>query len=181
MTEDDASGEAYALKSSTGHLLRRAHQRVAEVFAAHAPSQDLTLRQFEVVQALFERDAVSQSDLVRTTGIDRSTMAEMIKRLEEKGFIARKPKDQSSGSRTVILTQAGRAALESFRPAAQAADKAMMTSLKKSERAVLLRALMKSVYRGTGQGETSPEAAALKKAKPEPKKKKHKKSKKQKA
>ena len=70
-----------ALQNSPGHMLRRAGQYAADVFAQNAGKSGLTPRQFAVLQAVHKNEGLSQTDLVNLTGIDRSTLADMVSRL----------------------------------------------------------------------------------------------------
>ena len=77
---------AFNLNTSPSHLLHRAQQIAANHSAAALKSAGLTLRQFSVLSALSGNEGVSQSDLVNATGIDRSTLADMVARMEAGGM-----------------------------------------------------------------------------------------------
>jgi MarR family len=79
----------YRLGGSASHLLHRAEQLASERFA-HLVGDTITLRQFAVLAAIAEAPGLSQSDLVRATGVDRSTLADMMNRMEKRGWVARR-------------------------------------------------------------------------------------------
>jgi len=67
------------------HLLHRVSQRADDMFAKEVEVTGLTPRQFAVLLAVARHDDPSQTDVVESTGIDRSTVAEMIRRMVKKG------------------------------------------------------------------------------------------------
>ena len=77
----------FDLSQSPSHLLRRCVQYANELFSREPAASDLTKQQFTVLAAVEQNEGVSQTDLVATTGIDRSTLAEMIRRMIEKGLL----------------------------------------------------------------------------------------------
>jgi hypothetical protein len=72
------------------HLLHRASQAVGQIFAAGMRTNDLTPRQLAVLVAVAENEGLSQADLVERTGVDRSTLADIVKRLKGKGLLQRR-------------------------------------------------------------------------------------------
>jgi DNA-binding MarR family transcriptional regulator len=114
--------EKSALDRSPSHLLHRAVQLALDIYAEELGAGGLTQRQFAVLAAAAEQDGATQTDLVRATGIDRSTMAEMAARLIAKGLLERQRSTLDARANAVSLTEAGRAVLEMARPKMAAAD-----------------------------------------------------------
>jgi len=80
----DAAGrpiDGIALHETPGHLLRRAQQRAVDLFVQAVGEQGLRPPQFALLLAAWQNPEANQSELVRITGIDRSTAADMITRL----------------------------------------------------------------------------------------------------
>ena len=144
----------FALARSPGHLLHRAEQRAEEVFAALLDDDNVTLRQFAVLAAVAEQAGLTQTDLVRITGIDRSTLADMMSRMEKKGLIAREKSSEDKRAKSVRLTGKGRARMGDAAPHAMAADEAILNALPKNKRRAFLETLQGLV--------ATIEAAALK-------------------
>ena len=84
------SSGGYDLESSLSHLLRRAQQFAYDQFVQQMGDGSITPRQFIVLFAVNEEEGLSQTDLVNRTGIDRSTLADMISRMIKNGLLARK-------------------------------------------------------------------------------------------
>src|SRR5262245_47397948 len=93
----DARGDWKAMKSDGGetiasalHLLHRAGQCADEMFAVSVGEVGLTPRQFAVMAAIANTEEPSQTTLVEYTGIDRSTMADIVRRLTSRGLVQRR-------------------------------------------------------------------------------------------
>jgi DNA-binding MarR family transcriptional regulator len=141
MNDDTAEPPTSALERSPSHLLHRAQQWCAERFASLFGDNDLTLRQFAVLAAVADKADSSQTDLVRATGIDRSTLADMIKRMEDRDLLERTKSAKDGRAKSVRLTNKGRAKLAEARPSAEAADRALLEALPKARRRMFLETL----------------------------------------
>ena len=80
---------AFTLAGSVTHLLHRAQQAAVNQSAQGLADKGLTIRQFAVLAALNDQDGQSQSSLVDVTGIDRSTLADMVSRMEFRSELLR--------------------------------------------------------------------------------------------
>lgn len=138
MAKDKSAKRAAA---SVGHLLHRAAQRALDLYAAEAGPGAVTQRQHAVLAAVAEREGAAQADLVAATGVDRSTLADMVARMIEKGLLARERSALDARANAVRLTDAGREALDSIGPKTAAADAALLGLLPKGKRDALLEAL----------------------------------------
>lgn len=124
----------FALEVSPSHLLHRAQQMAANRSAAALRDAGITLRQFSVLAAIAGQEGASQSSLVETTGIDRSTLADMVSRMEKAGLIARIQSQSDARAKAVSLTESGREALDTAAPAVHAADQMLLDALPKNRR-----------------------------------------------
>jgi DNA-binding MarR family transcriptional regulator len=108
------------LSQSVTHLLHRVLQLALDYHTEATGPAGLTQRQFTVLAAAGAGDGVSQSDLVRATGIDRSTLADLVARMIAKGLLERERSATDARANTVRLSEAGRIALvEGGRPASR--------------------------------------------------------------
>lgn len=135
----------FKLNKSPSHLLHRAQQIAANHSAAALKAAGVTLRQFSVLAALSGNEGVSQSDLVNATGIDRSTLADMVARMEKAGLIKRAASKADARAKSVSLMARGRKALEKAQPAVDAADAALFDAMPKTKQDALLSGLAKLV------------------------------------
>ncbi|MDX2238013.1 MAG: MarR family winged helix-turn-helix transcriptional regulator [Hyphomonadaceae bacterium] len=133
-SSDDEPSVEFALSRSPTHMLHRAQQLAADHFAAAMGDTTLTLRQFAVLAAAAEKPGRSQTDLVRATGVDRSTLADMILRMEKRGFLVREEHAADGRANAISLTAAGRAMLALAAPHARDADDVLLGVLPKGKR-----------------------------------------------
>ena len=111
-----------ALERSPSHLLHRALQLALDIYAEETGPDAVTQRQYAVLAAVAAHEGLTQTDLVRSTGIDRSTLADLVARMIGKTLLARQRSTADARANTVSLTEAGRAALEAAKPRVAAAD-----------------------------------------------------------
>jgi DNA-binding MarR family transcriptional regulator len=124
-----ASGRPGAVDRSIIHLLHRASQRATEIFALETRSFDITARQYAVLMAVAQQEGLSQTDLVRLTGIDRSTLADVVQRLLRRGIIEREKTTQDGRTYAVTLSAHGHELLEAIKPHARRADRTVLSCL----------------------------------------------------
>ncbi|MFZ5668118.1 MAG: MarR family winged helix-turn-helix transcriptional regulator [Pseudomonadota bacterium] len=155
-------------ETSVGHLLHRAAQRALDFYAEAAGDAGVTQRQHAVLAAVAAREGAAQADLVAATGIDRSTLADMVARMIGKGLLARERSVLDARANAVRLTDAGRAALAETSPRAAEADARLLALLPKSRREAFLAALAAL----TGPDDAPAKKKARKAAKGEKKKRK---------
>jgi DNA-binding MarR family transcriptional regulator len=142
-------GGVAALEQSPSHLLHRALQKALDIYVEEFGEAGITQRQFAVLAAADEREGATQADLVRITGIDRSTLADMARRMIGKGLLERERSNVDARANAVRLTAAGREALAEARPKMAAADARLLKLISGGGRRAtfvsLLRDLTKSV------------------------------------
>lgn len=116
------AGGLPALDRSPSHLLHRALQVALDIYGQELGAEAITQRQYAVLTAASAQEGATQADLVRATGIDRSTLADMAARMIAKGLLARERSVLDGRANTIRITDAGRAALLDAAPKVAAAD-----------------------------------------------------------
>ncbi len=114
--------------SSILHLLYRAGQFADELFAENF-GQDLTPRQYEVLKAVLVSDSPSQTYLVDQTGIDPSKLADIVRRLVQRGLLQRRRTRLDARRYATKLTEKGGELLESAEPAVDRTCKHLLAGL----------------------------------------------------
>ncbi|MES1157296.1 MAG: MarR family winged helix-turn-helix transcriptional regulator [Alphaproteobacteria bacterium] len=137
----DFAESGFSLVASASHLLQRTLQLAEDRFAVLARASGLTLRQFAVLAAAHAEPGLSQSDLVRATGIDRSTMADMLARMERRSLLTRIQSAEDARANSVRLTPAGVAALTGSVTHGKAADAAILDHISEAKQKALLSTL----------------------------------------
>lgn len=131
----------FDLSQSPSHLLRRCVQFANDLFSREPGASDLTKQQFTVLAAVEQNEGMSQTDLVSITGIDRSTLAEMIRRMIDKGLLGRERTEADQRANAVRIGTSGKKALRSARAANERVEKALLSGLSASDRAKFIRML----------------------------------------
>lgn len=102
---------------------------------------DLTPRQFAVLLTVAQREGLSQTDLVEVTGIDRSTLADIVRRMLKKGLLQRRRTREDARAYAVRLTDEGLRILAAARPKVEAVDARIVATLNSEQRANLVEDL----------------------------------------
>ena len=145
------------LDASAIHMLHRASQAADEMFAVETSGADLTPRQFAVLAALETLESASQTQIVEATGIDRSTLADIVKRLVKRGLLNRRRSRSDARAYVVRLTPDGKSVLLATKPAARRVEERLLQQLPNARRDDLIAAL-EAIIGGLGSAST-PRAA----------------------
>lgn len=157
--------KAGPLADSPSHLMHRALQLALDIYAEETGAEGLTQRQFAVLEAASLKAGLTQTELVRMTGIDRSTLADLVTRMTAKGLLERERSTLDARAKAVRLSVAGQARLEEARPRVEAADKRIMGLLPKGQRDAFLNQLAELAAAADAAPDAAKaEAKALKKA-----------------
>ncbi len=132
----------FDLSQTPTHLLRRCMQYANDLFSREPGASELTKQQFTVLAAVEQNEGVSQTDLVGITGIDRSTLAEMIRRMTERGLLACERTESDARANAVQIAPSGRKALRGARAANDRVDKGFLAGLPAAERAKFVKMLI---------------------------------------
>ncbi len=132
---------AFSLKNSPGHLLRRAQQYANDLYSKEVGASGPTPRQFEVLFSVSQNEGLSQTDLVRATGIDRSTLADMIARMLKKGLLSRHRTKDDARANAVSITPSGRRMLSGALGSVNRSESATLTVLPSAQRSAFVKAL----------------------------------------
>jgi DNA-binding MarR family transcriptional regulator len=158
------------LSQSVTHLLHRVLQLALDYHAEASGPAGLTQRQYTVLAAAGAADGVSQSDLVRATGIDRSTLADLVARMIAKGLLERERSATDARANTVRVSEAGKLALaEGGKPAARSDERLLdLLPPKKRESFVKTLTTLASAADATAAPAkaTEPKSAKVKTPKP---------------
>ena len=131
----------YDLHGAVGHLLRRSQQRAVDLFVEEVGEDGPTPRQFAVLLSVHQNPGISQTDLVRMTGIDRSTLTEILRRLGRRGLIRRERQAGDRRTNALHLTAEGRTAMEAAIDAVERAQERILEPIPAGERRAAVRVL----------------------------------------
>ena len=134
-------GGAYVLEQQAGHLLRRAHQRHTAIFQDNIPDSQLTPLQFAALVKLHDLGEVSQNQLGRLIAMDAATMQGVIKRLDARGLIERRPDPDDRRRLVLSLSASGRRLMEPAIEAGHEITRQTLAPLSAAERKSFLSLL----------------------------------------
>jgi DNA-binding MarR family transcriptional regulator len=134
--------QQFELHFAPGHLLRRNHQRSLDIFTRTVGS-DVTRQQIGTLLALHRKPGASQRDLVDATGVDKSTLKEMLGRLVKRGWVRRARDPNDSRAWTMRLSPEGLSLLLERIDKVEAAQHEILAPLPARDRVVFLRYLRK--------------------------------------
>lgn len=117
------------LDHSPLHLLHRAGQCAGDVFEAETSDTNLTPRQFAVLSTVAQAEGLSQTDLVEKTGVDRSTLADIVRRMLKKGLLQRRRTKEDARAYAVKLTDEGWRVLKASEPLVRKVDDRILSAL----------------------------------------------------
>jgi DNA-binding MarR family transcriptional regulator len=129
------------LERSPIHLLHRAGQCASDIFQGEMGVGDLTPRQYAVLVAVSQNEGVSQTHLVDKTGVDRSTLADIVRRMLKKGLLQRRRTKEDARAYSVKLTDEGWKVLKAADPLAKKVDDKILGVLPGQQRERFLQDL----------------------------------------
>ncbi len=133
------------ISGSITHLLHRASQQAEDLFARTIGDVGLTARQFVVLAVVDGMEDPSQTALCEVSGIDRSTLADIVRRLVARGLLSRRRTRRDARMYAVRLTPEGRRMLEKALPVARDVDAMLLQSMSAGQRQEFESALKKLV------------------------------------
>ena len=139
--ENSKTSKTSNLDNSPIHLLHRAGQCAGDIFQAEMADDGLTPRQFAVLVTVSQNEGLSQTHLVEQTGIDRSTLADIVRRMLKKGLLQRRRTREDARAYAVKLTDAGWATLRNALPHTNRVDETILDALPTQHRERFLKDL----------------------------------------
>ncbi len=135
--------DTFTLEGHVGFLLRKAHQRHAAIFVEAAAEHGLTPTQFATLWKVTELGKATQNHLGRLVAMDPATIQGVVRRLTERGLLARA--DDPMDRRTAVLTptEVGVHLIATVVACAQRAHDAALSPLTLDEQALFLNLLRK--------------------------------------
>jgi DNA-binding MarR family transcriptional regulator len=130
----------FDLEHMIGHLLRTCQQLHVAIWSDVFPG-GLTSPQFAVLHALAHKGQLTQTMLRSRARLDRSTAADVIRRLVARRLVSQVRDPEDGRRRVVRLTSAGRAVYAEATQRAVQVNEAMLDGLNDSQRRQLVTLL----------------------------------------
>jgi MarR family transcriptional regulator, lower aerobic nicotinate degradation pathway regulator len=129
-----------------GHLIRRLQQIALALFMEQAKHFDVTPVQYSALIAVDNHPGIDQTALCNIIAFDRSTIGDVVGRLEKKRLIKRRTGIVDRRTKSLFITPAGRRLLRQIEPAVQSTQRLILAPLKPGERSAFMQMLKELVY-----------------------------------
>jgi DNA-binding MarR family transcriptional regulator len=133
-------------------LLHRAAQHLRTLAGGVAEEQGLSLRDYIILGALTLDPAMTQSDLGRSLGLDKTTLTIQLDRMEERGLIVRRPDPSDRRRRIPEATRRGEMLCAKVHAASLALEETVFDGASESDRRTFRRLLLQVVGDGGDPG-----------------------------
>ncbi|ASR90676.1 MULTISPECIES: MarR family winged helix-turn-helix transcriptional regulator [Alcaligenes] len=149
--EENAELYRHKLWSRPGFLVRRLNQIHYAMFYEECKS-DLTPVQHGVLSVLMGSPWLDQTTIGYELGLDRTTSADVIRRLEEKGLLGRRINPDDRRSRQTYITEAGLAAMQEISSGMNRAQERLLDPLTAKQRQTFMSMLTRVVEHNNQYG-----------------------------
>jgi DNA-binding MarR family transcriptional regulator len=153
ITHDDL--ETGHLWQRPGFLIRRLNQIHLSLFFESCKGFDITPVQYGLLTTLDEQPGLDQTSLCAEIGVDRTTMADVLRRLEERGLVRREPSPDDGRQKVAYITSRGRRAMKEMYENMREAQVRFLAPLEPAERLEFVRMMMRLVEGNNQHGRTS--------------------------
>jgi MarR family transcriptional regulator, lower aerobic nicotinate degradation pathway regulator len=124
-----------------GHHIRRLHQIAVAIFLQECEATGITPVQYGALQTVANQPGIDQRSLARAVGLDTSTIAGVVDRLESRGLMARQASPADRRVRLLHPTAAGLTLLTDTVPGMLRAQERILAPLPTAERKEFVRML----------------------------------------
>ncbi len=130
----DSALQKSLLFGRPGFLIRRLHQIHTWLFDEETRGFEITAVQYSLLTALSEHGQMDQNTVALEIGLERSSVAEVLPRLEDRGLIERRPSDSDKRVKLVKLTRKGRSLVRRMDEAVQRAHARTIEAIPQDQR-----------------------------------------------
>ena len=127
-----------AVYTAPGYLFRRMQQIAVAIFVEECRSFDLTPVQYAALIAIHTHPGIDATRLSAVIAFDRSTLGNVIERLEAKRLIERKPSGEDKRVKLLSLTKSGTSLLRDIVASVDRAQARMLQPLRAADRKTLM-------------------------------------------
>lgn len=133
-------------------LLHRAAQRLHAVTESEAAAQGLGLREYIVLSALHKTPGLTQIELGRALGLDKTTLMSQLDRMERSGLVERQPDPRDRRARIPVITEEGERLRSLTAASAETAERDALSAFTDEDVASLRRMLFAIVGETVDRG-----------------------------
>lgn len=134
-------GNVSELHAHLGYWLRAVSNHVSHAFKVRVEAQGVTVAEWVVLRALFERDGVKPSELAATIGHTRGAVSKLVERLESKGLVSVSTDARDGRAQLIALKTSGRRLVPKLATLADENDAEAFGHLDPAQRTLLFATL----------------------------------------
>lgn len=131
--------------TSTGYLVNHMARLFAEGLRKRIAPLGIVPGQFPALLALWEKDGLTQKELLALLDIEQATLANTLIRMERDRLIVRKEHPADARARTIHLTEKARSIRDLAYKAASETNEEALTGLSDEERQVFISMMQKTI------------------------------------
>ncbi|MEX2455169.1 MAG: MarR family winged helix-turn-helix transcriptional regulator [Rhodospirillaceae bacterium] len=132
------AGSLTTLWERPGYLIRRLHQIHVAIFLEECAAYGVTPVQYAVMTALLNNPGADQVSIARDAGIDRTNVADVLARLEQRGLVRRRQSRDDRRMLVAVLTARGTRMGREMEHASLRAQARLMEPLNPAKRETLM-------------------------------------------
>lgn len=141
MTDQD-----HLIYDQPGHLIRRLQQIAVALFMAETKDFDITPIQYAALLAIELHPGLDQTALVNLIALDRSTVGDVVTRLEGKALIRREAGPNDRRTKVMYATASGRQLLRKLDARTRSVERLILEPLRVDERPIFVAMMKRLVH-----------------------------------
>ena len=134
-----------SLLGRPGFLIRRLHQVHCSLFQEETRGHDITPVQYSLLSSLGILGEMDQNTIAQAIGLERTSVAEVIPRLEARGLLLRRQSEKDKRVKLVKLARKGKTLVTKMNDAVQRAHDRTLEALPAEERDLFMLHLIRLV------------------------------------
>ncbi len=135
----------FPLYDMPGHLIRRLHQIAVSIYLEETAASEIRPVQFASMTAIRAFPGMDQMELSRRIAFDRSTIQDVIIRLEKRNLIRREADPKDRRRKVLYITNEGAEALDRMAASNRRAQARMLSPLSKAEQELFMEMMTRVV------------------------------------
>ena len=132
---------------SAGYLMNHIACQFAILLSEGLKPLGIAPAQFPILIELWNKDGLSQQELVERADLKQATIANTLARMERDGLITREPNPEDARSRLIMLTEHARALQSSSTEIAKAINQESLADLSADEQKLFLEMAQKIILK----------------------------------
>lgn len=133
--------DEFRLEDVASHLIRRAHFLAEELFSREFGAESITPRQKAALVILLQHPGLNQNALSDKLFMDRNTVAEMVRRLVQRGLVLRTPAAEDQRAYELSVSAEGAALIDRVLPRDVELEHELLARLPQEYRPLFIKCL----------------------------------------